>query len=638
MTSCNRTGIARPRKTVMRAGVERAWHGSRAQQRGEKNPLQSMGSSLGLGKNAIPGPTSGGVSATGKCKPIASSPVDTNPETRSDMDLRTTYNCEQPIARRDRIFSPLPLSEETEVSVGSRVGGEASDRKKDSRQIRRSVSMKSVGKERPSRQLPSARNSSGLLPALDSSSGPVQKERPGGDPPLAPARSLPPLFAGREKSGPPKSKCPFQRHSERLVQTTPSVSLVRSARRPPHLMKSLSMDGRRQLSLKPLSINGDHTKLRDPMVRPFSPQPKTTHCCTSAGYGVGPKVTSRAEKRREAFKKSAKSVDVGDSCTRSTSTDIMERKGVCSAANHTDSTRLEERKVDSEKVIESAYFCSNRASTLLTDLSVESCTAADEQGQAEETARGDLEERDKFAHLQSVSLQAKQKDNEGFQTKGTEVSSMSSMSRSLPSVGQHSRSLRKPTSSLELNLQKAARFSAISELENLYDEDSSSTRLVSPIGPSFFRKHVSYWRSRRCSSVPEPARHRLTIANVVSQLHSMDGVEALHINGLSSQDQAENQCRGQSLPASESHSKRRLSSNLQIDVLREHFIREGLLTEDCALLILRRCAVILKMEPNLLFVRRPAVVVGSLHGKLYDLLMIMASNRLGGDPMESSKR
>ncbi|KAI0300575.1 Metallo-dependent phosphatase [Multifurca ochricompacta] len=58
------------------------------------------------------------------------------------------------------------------------------------------------------------------------------------------------------------------------------------------------------------------------------------------------------------------------------------------------------------------------------------------------------------------------------------------------------------------------------------------------------------------------------------------------------------------------------------EFLREHFIREGRLTEDQALAILRQCADVLTAEPNVLKVKSPVTVVGDIHGQYYDLMKI----------------
>ncbi|KAF8504454.1 Metallo-dependent phosphatase [Russula emetica] len=64
------------------------------------------------------------------------------------------------------------------------------------------------------------------------------------------------------------------------------------------------------------------------------------------------------------------------------------------------------------------------------------------------------------------------------------------------------------------------------------------------------------------------------------------------------------------------------------DFLREHFIREGRLTEIQALAILRQATDLLTTEPNVLKVKSPVTVVGDIHGQYYDLMKIF---EVGGD-------
>ncbi|KAI1262118.1 serine/threonine-protein phosphatase 2B catalytic subunit [Xylariaceae sp. FL1019] len=69
-----------------------------------------------------------------------------------------------------------------------------------------------------------------------------------------------------------------------------------------------------------------------------------------------------------------------------------------------------------------------------------------------------------------------------------------------------------------------------------------------------------------------------------------------------------------------------------ITFLKQHFYREGRLTEEQALWIIKTGTDLLRQEPNLLEMDAPITVCGDVHGQYYDLMKLF---EVGGDPAET---
>lgn len=59
-----------------------------------------------------------------------------------------------------------------------------------------------------------------------------------------------------------------------------------------------------------------------------------------------------------------------------------------------------------------------------------------------------------------------------------------------------------------------------------------------------------------------------------------------------------------------------------LTVLKQHLLREGKLTYECAAELISQCSALLHNEPNLLELKYPITVCGDIHGQFYDLIRL----------------
>ena len=69
----------------------------------------------------------------------------------------------------------------------------------------------------------------------------------------------------------------------------------------------------------------------------------------------------------------------------------------------------------------------------------------------------------------------------------------------------------------------------------------------------------------------------------------------------------------------------------RIQILENHFINEGRLTEETAKKIITSAKLLLHNEPNLLYVKPPVTIVGDIHGQYYDLLTAINHGGVPGE-------
>lgn len=70
-------------------------------------------------------------------------------------------------------------------------------------------------------------------------------------------------------------------------------------------------------------------------------------------------------------------------------------------------------------------------------------------------------------------------------------------------------------------------------------------------------------------------------------------------------------------------------SKPNLNFLKQHFYREGRLSEEQALWIIEKGTELLRKEPTLLYVDAPITLCGDVHGQYYDLMKLF---EVGGDP------
>jgi serine/threonine-protein phosphatase 2B catalytic subunit len=87
-----------------------------------------------------------------------------------------------------------------------------------------------------------------------------------------------------------------------------------------------------------------------------------------------------------------------------------------------------------------------------------------------------------------------------------------------------------------------------------------------------------------------------------------------------------------SKPTDEQFFSDKTHSKPDIAFLKQHFYREGRLTDEQALFIIHKGTELLRAEPNLLEMDAPITVCGDVHGQYYDLMKLF---EVGGDPAET---
>ncbi|KAJ8587253.1 serine/threonine protein phosphatase 2B [Rhizopogon salebrosus TDB-379] len=92
------------------------------------------------------------------------------------------------------------------------------------------------------------------------------------------------------------------------------------------------------------------------------------------------------------------------------------------------------------------------------------------------------------------------------------------------------------------------------------------------------------------------------------------------------------QAPAMSVPTDAQFFSRQDPTKPDIAFLKNHFYREGRVTEDQAMFILEKATALLRSEPNVLQVDAPITVCGDIHGQYYDLMKLF---EVGGSPADT---
>ncbi|GMK58804.1 hypothetical protein CspeluHIS016_0602460 [Cutaneotrichosporon spelunceum] len=124
-------------------------------------------------------------------------------------------------------------------------------------------------------------------------------------------------------------------------------------------------------------------------------------------------------------------------------------------------------------------------------------------------------------------------------------------------------------------------------------------------------------------------KHNITVPEIDFTQHTLENGETVSTTERVVKDV---QAPAMYLPSDEQFWSKQDRSKPDIAFLKNHFYREGRLTEDQALYILEKGGEILHSEPNLLEVDAPITVCGDIHGQYYDLMKLF---EVGGNPADT---
>ncbi|ORZ27218.1 calcineurin-like phosphoesterase [Lobosporangium transversale] len=133
-------------------------------------------------------------------------------------------------------------------------------------------------------------------------------------------------------------------------------------------------------------------------------------------------------------------------------------------------------------------------------------------------------------------------------------------------------------------------------------------------------------RNAQASATLRMLQNKRPVPEIDFTIHTMeDGTTASTIERYNKDVQAP----AVMLPTNDMFFSKEFPDRPDLAFLKDHFFREGRITEDQAIYILQKATDILRTEPNLLEVDAPITVCGDIHGQYYDLMKLF---EVGGNP------
>ncbi|GJJ67679.1 serine/threonine-protein phosphatase 2B catalytic subunit [Entomortierella parvispora] len=133
-------------------------------------------------------------------------------------------------------------------------------------------------------------------------------------------------------------------------------------------------------------------------------------------------------------------------------------------------------------------------------------------------------------------------------------------------------------------------------------------------------------REAQANATLRNLQNKRPVPQIDFTVHTMDdGTQASTVERFNKDVQAP----AVSIPTNDMFFSKTHPDRPDVNFLRNHFFREGRLSEEQAIYILQKGTDVLRKEPNLLEVDAPMTICGDIHGQYYDLMKLF---EIGGNP------